>query len=230
MKTLACLMLLSLATAVSAQGAKPIEAMSRIYNHKDGTRTETLKHGDKNEIHEKTFRNNILICKRVFFCDTKGRTRQGVIYDGREHPLGTILYGYDRSTDQLVEEQQYNKDGKLVRRLFYPGALKGEKYAKFANRYVAFTFDPNDPKSQPVEDTSTPAVPTQPVQSDQDEFTPGVPIGPAAPSASAPRQPAPTTPARPSTLPPAGNTPPATPVPASGTKQPRKHFLTPRKS
>jgi hypothetical protein len=71
-----------------------------------------------------------------------------------------------------VEEQQYNKSGKLVRRLVYPGALKDPKYA---NRYVAFTFDPSDPKSQPVQDTTTPAVPTRPVEADQDEVEPGIP-------------------------------------------------------
>ena len=214
MKSIVCLLLLSVAPAAFAQGVKPIEAMSRIYKHKDGTRTETRKDGDKNEIHESTFRNNILICKRVFYCDTKGRTRQGVIYDGRMHPMGSILYGYDRATDQLVEEQQYNKDGKLVRRLFYPGALKDPKYA---NRFVAFTFDPNDPKSQPVQDTTQPAVPTRPVQSDQDEFEPGIPLGTGAPSTL---QPAATTPAQPQTVPPASSTPTT-----------RKRFLAaPRKS
>jgi len=213
MKSLACMLVLTLASTAFAQGAKPIEAMSRIYKHKDGTRTETRKDGDKNEIHESTFRNNILICKRIFYCDTKGRTRQGVIYDGRMHPMGTILYGYDRTTDQLVEEQQYNKGGKLVRRLFYPGALKDPKYA---NRYVAFTFDPNDPKSQPVQDTTQPAVPTRPVESDQDEFEPGIRIGPGGASSLKPAAPAPAT--------------PATPAPAAPGTQPRKRFLKSSKS
>jgi hypothetical protein len=208
MKSFACIVVLCLGTLAVAQGAKPVEALSRIYNHKDGTRTETRKDGDKNEIHEKTFRNNILICKRIFFCDGKGRTRQGVIYDGRMHPMGSIFYGYDKTTDQLVEEQQYNRDGKLVRRLFYPGALKD---ARYANRFVAFTFDPNDPKANPVQDTTTPAVPTRPVQSDQDEFEPGVPLGTGAPSTLGT---APSTPAR-----------PATPAPAPATAQPRKRFL-----
>jgi hypothetical protein len=139
--------------------------------------------------------------------------------------MGVILYGYDKTTDQLVEEQQYNKSGRLVRRLFYPGALKDPKYA---NRFVAFTFDPDDPKANPVQDTTTPATPTRPVQADQDEFEPGIPLGPGAPAA---RQPAPVTPARPATRQPASTTP-ATPVPAAaGTgTQPRKHFLTPRKT
>ena len=210
MKTFVCTLLLCLAGFAAAQGSKPIEAMSRIYKHKDGTRTETRKDGDKNEIHESTFRNNILICKRIFYCDAKGRTRQGVIYDGKNHPMGTILYGYDKATDQLVEEQQYNQNARLVRRLFYPGALKDPKYA---NRFVAFTFDPNDPKAAPVQDTTRPAAPTRPVDSDQDEFVPGVPLGTGAPSAM---QPAPIT--------------PGTPAPLTPGSQPRKHFLAPRKS
>jgi len=175
MKILACTLLLSLYAAVAAQSGKNLESYSRIYRHKDGTQTKTVKDGDKNEIHESTYRHNILICKRIFYCDTKGRTRQGVIYDGRLNPLGSILYGYDRNTDQLVEEQQYNKDGKLVRRLFYPGALKKPEYA---NRFVAFTFDPNDPKAHPVQEKA-PARPTRPVQNDLDEFEPGIPLGTA---------------------------------------------------
>lgn len=198
MKSFVCMLLLSLAAPAFSQGAKPIEAMSRIYKHKDGTRTETRKDGDKNEIHESTFRNNILICKRTFYCDTKGRTRRGVIYDGRMQPLGSIHYGYDRTTDQLLEEMQFNKGGKLVRRLFYPGALKDPKYA---NRFVAFTFDPRDPKSQPVQDTTQPAVPTRPVEGDQDEFTPGIPIGPGGASSFSQASPAQATPAAPAAAP-----------------------------
>ena len=207
MKTLLCTLLLCCSAATGlAQGSKKYEAISRIYKHNDGTRTETRKDGDKNEIHESTFRNNVLICKRVFYCDTKGRTRQGVIYDGRLHPLGSILYGYDKNTDQLVEEQQYNKDGKLVRRLFYPGALKDPRYA---NRYVAFTFDPNDPKANPVAEAA-PAKPTRPVDSEQEEFEPGIPLGTGAQSATAP----------------AATT--STPTPAAA-RPPRQRFLAPRK-
>ena len=108
--------------------------------------------------------------------------------------------------------RQYNKDAKLVRRLFYPGALKDSRYA---NRYVALTIDPDDATRQPKWETTN-VQPTRPVESDQDEFTPGIPLGTGAPSTL---QPAPhsRTPATPA------------PPPAPG-KQPRKRFLAPRKS
>ncbi len=207
MKSLICSLLLC-GTAAAIGQSRPVEALARIYKHKDGTRTETKKDGDKNEIHEKTYRNNVLIIKRIFYCDTKGRTRQGVVFDGRNNPLGTILYGYDPNTDQLVEERQYTKDAKLVRRLFYPGALKDPRYA---NRHVAFTYDPNDSRAQPKVETNN-VRPTRPVESDQDEFEPGIPLGTAAPAVTQPA---------------------ASAAPAAGTpapRQPRKRFLVPRKS
>jgi len=206
MKALVCLLLLGAAPAAFAQ-VKPVEALARIYKHNDGTRTETKKDGDKNEIHEKTFRNNILYIRRVFYCDSKGRTRMGVVFDGSNNPLGTIVYGYDKATDQLMEEQQYNKDAKLIRRLFYPGSLKDPRYA---NRYVAVNIDPND-KEQPKWETAN-VRPTRPVESDQDEFTPGIPLGTGAPSVTQPAA---------SAAPPAASAAP---------KQQRKRFLAPRKS
>jgi beta-lactamase regulating signal transducer with metallopeptidase domain/biopolymer transport protein ExbD len=130
------------------QEKKTTGEQPKIIEHKDGTRTEIERDEARNEIIETTFRNDLRIVRRVFYTDKKGRPRQGVIYDGVGHPLGTVLFGYDKTTGEPVEEQQFNKDGKLIRRLFYPGALKEPKYA---NRFVAFTYDPDDPKSQPKE-------------------------------------------------------------------------------
>ena len=177
MKTLCRLLLLPLlATAAHAQAGKQVGAYSRIFQHLDGTRTESFKHGDKNTIEELTYKNNILHCKRVFMTDSKGRNRQGVIYDAKLNPLGTIQFGYDPTTDQLVEERQFNKNGKLIRRLFYPGSLKEPEFAK---RFVAFTYDPDNPNAQGVL-VRAPVKPTRPVESNQDEFEPGIPINPSS--------------------------------------------------
>lgn len=194
MKTFRLLLILPLfAAAARAQSGKQVGAYSRIFQHLDGTRTESFKHGDKNTIEELTYKNNILHCKRVFMTDSKGRNRQGVIYDAKLNPLGSILFGYDPTTDQLVEERQFNKDGKLIRRLFYPGSLKEPE---FARRFVAFTYDPDDPGAKGVL-VKAPVRPTRPVESNQDEFEPGIPINPgssgtraSAPPATAPGQPA----------------------------------------
>ncbi|HEX2748672.1 MAG TPA: hypothetical protein VHM91_11780 [Verrucomicrobiales bacterium] len=188
----------------TAARAEQAEAYSRIYRHKDGTRTESFKNGDKNLIQEFTYsKQNILTVKRVFVTDSKGRCRSGVIYDAKLNPMGSIYFGYDPQTSLPVDEKQYNREGKLIRRLYYPGTLKDPAYA---NRYVALNFDPNRPNAAPVISKEKVA-PTKPVESDQDEFVPGIPIGPSAPAANA--APAPR------------NTANAAPVPAA----PRKRFF-----
>ena len=196
MKTLRLLFILPLlAAAAQAQTGKQAGAYSRIFQHLDGTRTESFKHGNKNTIEELTYKNNILHCIRVFTTDSKGRTRQGVIYDGKRNPLGSILFGYDFATDQLVEERQFNKKGQLIRKLFYPGAIKNRP--EFARRFVAFTYDPDNPDAKPVQ-VREPVRPIRPVENNQEEFEPGIPINPgssgarpdAAPSAPTPAQPA----------------------------------------
>jgi hypothetical protein len=195
MKSLTSALLLSLLTAAAAaQGPKNVEAYSRIHHHKDGTRTESRKHGNGNEIHELTYsKENILTYKRIFLTDSKGRTRRGYILDGKQNPLGSIEFGYDSTTDQLLEERLFNKEGKLIRRLFYPGALKDPRFAK---RFVAFNYDPNNPNAKPVQSQEN-LRPTRPVESSQDEFEPGVPIGRGAPAANQPAPAAPATPAAP---------------------------------
>ena len=196
MKTLRFLILLPLlAAGAFAQATRPASAYSRIFQHRDGTRTESFKHGHKNLIEEFTYKNNVLNCRRVFVTDPQGRTRQGVVYDGRNNPQGSILFGYDPATDQLVEERQFNNKAQLVRRLFYPGSIKDRP--EFARRFVAFTYDPDKPNAKPVQ-VKERVQPTRPVESDQEEFEPGIPINPEsaparrseAPAAATPSQPA----------------------------------------
>lgn len=176
------LLLMLPAAAVCAQGQKPVEAYSRVHHHKDGSRTESRKDGDKKEIHELTYnKDGVLAYKRIFLTDSKGRSRRGYILDGKLNPLGSIEFGYDPTTDQLVEERQYNKEAKLIRRLFYPGSLKDPRFSK---RFVAFNYDPSNPGAKPVQATEH-VQPTRPVESDQDEFEPGIPIGRGAPAANA---------------------------------------------
>ena len=201
MKTLHAVLLLALLSAAAhAQSTKPVEAYGRVHYHKDGTRTESRKDGTKNEINELTYNKyEVLAYRRFFLTDSKGRSRRGVIYDGKGNPLGSIEFGYDPTTDQLIEERQFNKEGKLIRRLFYPGSLKGADYAK---RFVAFNYDPNNPNAKPVQSKEQ-VRPTRPVEGRQDEFEPGIPLGrgaPAAHSAPATAAPAPPGQAKPKPL------------------------------
>jgi hypothetical protein len=177
---------LCLLLTASISGADPknaptqsVEAYSRVYHHKDGTRTETRKDGTKKEIHELTYNeHNVLKCKRIFLTDSKGRTRRGIIYDGRLNPLGSIEFGYDSVTDQLLEERQFNRKAQLVRRLFYPGALDDPR---FARRFVAFNYDPDNPDAKPIQ-AKEEVQPTKPVERDLDNFDPGIPISGRSPA------------------------------------------------
>ena len=129
----------------------------------DGSRTESVRQDDT--LRESTHnRKGDLICVRVFTLDSKGRVRQGVIYDGEKNPLGSIHFGYDRKTEQRVEERQFNKKGQMIRRLFYPGAIKDRP--EFADKFVAFTYDPENPRAKPVMDSAD-VKPTMPVAETQ---------------------------------------------------------------
>lgn len=185
MKTTCLALLFTLTlTLIGELAAAPsgAPALSRIFLHRDGNRTETEKNSNAAEWHESTYnKDNILISYRVYNTDPKGRPRTGLIYDGKKTLLAKIAYGYHPQTDQLIEEQIF-REGKLVRRLFYPGALKDPRFAK---RFVAFNYDPSRPGAAPVADTKN-VSPTQPVQSEQEEFQPGVPMGKPLSQASEP--------------------------------------------
>lgn len=171
---------LTLLTAAELSHAgQKVEAYGKVFYHNNGQRTETQKMGNSNEIREETYdKNNVLSAVRVFQVDSKGQLLHGVIYDGRKNPVGSTRYAFDPQTGQPIEEQLFNREGKLVRRLFYPGALKDARYAK---RTVAFSFDPNKPADlgKVVEGKVKPIVP---VTQNEDEFEPGLPTGTAAPT------------------------------------------------
>lgn len=174
-----CGVLVVLAGMAPAQQQGP-DALSRIFKHNNGQRTETQKMGGSNEITESVFdRNNILCGVRVFRLNSKGQILHGVIYDGKKHPLGSTRNQFDPQTGQMLKEELYNQDGKKVRELYYPGSLKDPR---FAHRMVAFTFDPSKPKAAPKE-VAGKVQPIVPVTKDEDEFEPGLPQGTRAPTA-----------------------------------------------
>jgi len=134
------------------------QPLKMILQGKDGSRREVVRDEARNEITDTSFQGDEIVTRGVFYTDKKGRLRRAAFFDGRSRPLGTVLYGHDRATGEPVEEQHFNKTGKLIRRVFYPGALKDPKYA---GRYVAFIYDSDNPKAQPVEDTE-PVMPARP--------------------------------------------------------------------
>lgn len=218
MKNFLLLSSLVLGFAAAAPAQQPVEAYGRIFYHRDGQCTMTQKMGDSSSVRQDTYnKDKILTEVRVFKVDEAGHLRNGVIYDGRKNPIGSTKYTYDPSSSQLLVEELYDKNGHLVRRLYYPGALKDPRFAK---RMVAFSFDPEKPSAKEVE-IKGPVKPIVPVTQNGEAFEPGVSQGAAAPT---PQEAAAQAKAR-STSPAAGASPtsPGTPIPKRPSWLPQKN-------
>lgn len=162
----------------SAQQKGP-DALSRVFKHNNGTRTETQKMGGSNEIRETVYDKNSIKCaERVFRLDTQGRIMNGVIYDGKANAIGSTRNFFHPQTGQILKEELYNAKGQKIRELYYPGSLKEPHFAK---RMVAFNFDPNAPKAAPRQVTGE-VRPIVPTTKNEDEFEVGLPQGTAAPT------------------------------------------------
>lgn len=176
---LPALLFLSGGAALAQQEA--IQAYGKKFFHRDGQRTETQKMGDSLTVKQETYsKDDVLTEIRVFRVDDQGRPVSGVLFDGRQNKRGAMSYHYDPNTHQLMWEELKNREGKLIRRLFYPGALKDPRYAK---RIVAFSYDPQKEENaqQPTEVKGA-AQPIMPVTQSGGDFEPGVAQGTAAPT------------------------------------------------
>ena len=68
------------------------------------------------EIRDSTYnKENELIGVKVIYLDSLGRHRQGVTYDARNQPTGSILFDYDPKSGEVSAERHFDKAGKLVR-------------------------------------------------------------------------------------------------------------------
>lgn len=175
---LPALLFLSGGAALAQQEA--IQAYGKKFFHRDGQRTETQKMGNSLTVVQETYsKDDILTEVRVFKVDEQGRPLSGRLMDGRKNKIGVMTYRYDPNTQQLMCEELSNREGQLIRRLFYPGALKDPRYAK---RIVAFSYDPKKGgNAQPTEIKGT-AQPIMPVTQSGGDFQPGVAQGTAAPT------------------------------------------------
>jgi hypothetical protein len=148
-------------------------AWGKIYDHYDGTQTRSRKDGGQNRIVEETYdTSKTLLVKRLFYLDEKGNLRQGMILDGKGNGLGSTLYSYSGKT--MVEEQLFDKFGRLIRRLFPPGTLPN--VPQNARNSVAITIDPEKPTAERKIEVTTDR-PVTPVNDRMERFTPGIPIG-----------------------------------------------------
>ena len=105
--------------------------------------TEARKNPIQNTLEELTYdRRSILVTRRIFQMDSKGRIRNGLIFDGHNNLLGRTEYGFDK-WDRIQQERLYTKKGKLVRALLYRYDASGNP-----TKPIAYTFDPSDPTSK----------------------------------------------------------------------------------
>lgn len=146
---------------------------SRVIDHYDGTKTKSVKNGDANTINEEKYdKNGVMVAKRLFALDSKGRLRRGIIMDAKANPLGSTEYGYDKY-DRIVEQRVYDTKARLTQRVFPPGTLAG--VPANAKHTITFFIDPTNPNNSKAMQTSEPLV--QPVNRAEDAFVPGVPGG-----------------------------------------------------
>ena len=111
--------------------------------------------------------HEIMITRRLFQMDSKGRIRNGLIFDGKKNLLGRTEYGFDK-WDRIQQERLYTKQGKLVRALLYRYDTSGSPI-----KPIAYTFDPSDPSSKKL--ATTDVEPILPASRNESDF-PGIKI------------------------------------------------------
>ena len=171
----------------------------RIMRHRDGTNTEYYRSNDEKTLVKKRQgtrggRNSILTTT-VYRMDAKGNPLSCKIFDGKEHLLYKVRYGYHRKTGRLVAEDMFDarvpqinpQTGKEVpvRRMywFYDGAGNVTKAFSFVWRkgnYAEEEFnnhkeiESNFPSDNPFRNKSvagTPAAPksSEPFKAEEEE-------------------------------------------------------------
>lgn len=138
----------------------------------------------------------VVIARREFIMDSKGRIRRGAIWDGKGNLQGRTEYGFD-TYDRINEERMFHASGRLIRRMLF-------KYDATSRRLVDkfYVWNEKDPYGPLVE--SKPGkndVPLLPVQKNDKELPGyGIPqfrgMQPASTTPAAPTR-VPTTPAPP---------------------------------
>ncbi len=227
-KAFPALLTAMLAVTLNAGAQTPGDGgLSRIFVHRDGSRTESVKMGNSRDLKEFHYNvNKLLVSCRHFVTDSNGRIRKGIIFDGRTNPLGTVMYNFDKVTGKTIEERTFNTKGQLIMRLMYPGTLADPR---LASRYVAFHYNPNDPNAKPVQDTRR-AKPVRPVEENQESY--GDDLPPALiekPSAIKPAKPETLNPAKPVAAKPTKPEPAKPETPKPETLKPSKRSFLPQK-
>lgn len=139
------LLLIALTSSVCTLYAEKNIKLSRVKRNADGTITE-LREVDRQTIlretlHEKRNGERIISSKATYIIDLQDRARSCIIADGKGRPIFKVIYGYHRSTGQLIAESMYdvrvdrlNKKGQKipVQRLYYKYDAQGNRSKPFA--------------------------------------------------------------------------------------------------
>lgn len=130
--------------------------------------TVAKKNPVEDTLEELTYnQHEILVTRRMFQMDSKGRIRNGLIFDGKNNLLGRTEYGFDK-WDRIQQERLYTKKGKLVRALLYRYDSGGSPV-----KPVAYTFDPSNPSSKKM--VTTDVEPILPASRNENDY-PGIRI------------------------------------------------------
>ncbi|MEZ5326640.1 MAG: hypothetical protein R3F19_16455 [Verrucomicrobiales bacterium] len=161
-------------TAWSQLELKSEDSWARKIMHYDDSNenlegiTVAKKNPVDDTLEETTYnQHEIMITRRMFQMDSKGRIRNGLIFDGKKNLLGRTEYGFDK-WDRIQQERLYTKKGKLVRALLYRYDSSGSPI-----KPIAYTFDPSDPSSK--KQVTTDVEPILPASRNESDF-PGIKI------------------------------------------------------
>lgn len=112
--------------------------------------------------------SGVVLSKRQFIMDSKGRIRAGTIWSGNDKLEGRTLYGYDEY-DRINEERLFHANGRLIRRMLF-------RYDANSRRLVdkCYVWNPNDPYGELIE--TAPSKSDQPLLpvTEEDKELPGV--------------------------------------------------------
>ena len=114
-KLIGALFLMSLLPAQAQQADAGGEINLRFLANEDGTRTEFHKLGDPRTLIKKTRdKAGTLVSVAVYRLDTGGNQVSAEIFDAKKTKLYDVIYGYDKTTGRMVEEQIWDARVKRI--------------------------------------------------------------------------------------------------------------------
>ncbi len=87
----------------------------RTFHHKDGSRSVFVRSSDAKTLVKTMFsKAGVLVTKATYGIDAQGRTVGGKIFDGMDHELFKVRYGYQKNSGRLVEVQMFDSREKTI--------------------------------------------------------------------------------------------------------------------